>query len=206
MRLAALFIMIAFSSCSFSDKEEEEQTIADSLIADTTVFMEPHGMAGKTYVTDCPCLVNGFLIDPDTTGTYIRNAPKGEVIDTIYRSEPYTGIEVALGDGKWLQVSRVFDYDETDYTASRGGWIFGQLVGVDTRNYGGAILKLYGEPTKGSDIVSVIPGEMIYAHSPMIMDCCEDWAYIYVRDTLGNEYEGWLEPEMQCSNPVTTCP
>ena len=63
MRLTALFVIIIFSSCSFSGKEGEEGLIVDSLEADTVAMMEPHGMAGKTYMTDCPCLVNAFLMD-----------------------------------------------------------------------------------------------------------------------------------------------
>jgi hypothetical protein len=40
----------------------------------------------------------------------------------------------------------------------------------------------------------------------MILDACKDWVYVKGENNNGKEVRGWLEPDMQCGNPYTTCP
>jgi len=205
MRHIWIVLFFVLFACGSPGTETEEATTDSTIVETTDIIYEMSEEEAIAEVESCPCTVQGYLIDTDNTGTFIRQTPGGEIIDTIYHTEPYTGFEIMGADGKWLQVAKVFDYNETDYTASAGGWIFSQLVGTSTSNYNGEPVNLYADPTKDSDIVDAIPGNITYASDLMILECCDRWVYISVSDTEGNFYEGWLEPGMQCPNPVTNC-
>jgi uncharacterized protein YgiM (DUF1202 family) len=61
---------------------------------------------------------------------------------------------------------------------------------------------LYQGPTKKSSKAGVLDKEQ----TVMILDACKDWVYVKGENNNGKEVRGWLEPDMQCGNPYTTCP
>ena len=75
-------------------------------------------------------------------------------------------------------------------------------IAVNTRNYGGKTLNLYKEPDKASVIIYSTDKE----HTAPIFNINGDWLYICLEDDNGKTVYGWIEPEMQCGNPFTTCP
>lgn len=75
-------------------------------------------------------------------------------------------------------------------------------IAVNTRNYGGKTLYLYKEPNKASAIIFRTDNE----HTAPIFNINGDWLYICLENDNGKKVYGWIEPEMQCGNPFTTCP
>ena len=75
-------------------------------------------------------------------------------------------------------------------------------IAVNTRNYGGKTLNLYKEPNKTSAIIYKTNKEF----TAPIFNINDNWVYIGFKDENGKKIFGWLEPDMQCGNPFTTCP
>lgn len=144
------------------------------------------------------CALRAMVWDDDTTGTNIRDNPKGAIVDKIHPSRAETGFVINLlgSDNHWLRCQ---------YPAKgnriRTGWIFGGVVRLDTRNYGDQqTFNLYASPDTRSKVLKKIAGE----RSVQVLGCDKDWAYIKVV-VEGKAYFGWLEPNMQCANAVTNC-
>lgn len=75
-------------------------------------------------------------------------------------------------------------------------------IAVNTRNYNGKTLNLYKEPNKESAIIYKTNKE----HTAPIFNINGDWLYVSLKEENGKKVFGWLEPEMQCGSPFTTCP
>ena len=43
-------------------------------------------------------------------------------------------------------------------------------------------------------------------HTAPIFNINGDWLYVSLKEENGKKVFGWLEPEMQCGSPFTTCP
>jgi hypothetical protein len=84
------------------------------------------------------------------------------------------------------------------------GWIKkAAYIGTYARNYvENETLMLYSYPDKNSNVESVVDFWIPDLYS--ITDCNGTW--VKVRITyMGKTYSGWLEKNMQCANPFTTC-
>lgn len=80
-------------------------------------------------------------------------------------------------------------------------WVKKGTLGLITRNYDDQKLNLYSKPNLDSSVSSVLQKEQIVR----VLGACNKWAYV---ETIsdGEIKRGWLQPEMQCANPYTTCP
>lgn len=151
---------------------------------------------------ECPCEVTGFLIDPDRSGTNVREQPRGPIIKKLpLQDDPNfeVGVYVTVKASRqgWLQIASVADTNDQAY---RDAWVYGRLIAVDTRNYDGSPFNLYRNPDRKSPVIGRIRGER---RAP-ILGCCGRWIYTTIQDS-GKALSGWLEPEMQCPNAVTNC-
>lgn len=76
-------------------------------------------------------------------------------------------------------------------------------IGIYARNYGeNGKLNLYTSPDKNSAVESTV-NEFIYKLYT-IEDCQEDWLKVQL-DYERKTYTGWMEKDMQCANPYSTC-
>jgi uncharacterized protein YgiM (DUF1202 family) len=84
------------------------------------------------------------------------------------------------------------------------GWIEMQkYLGTYARNYSdNDTLFLYSRPDLKSNLTDTI--NEYYTELYTITDCEGKWAKVTMK-TTDKEFNGWLEPEMQCSSPYTTC-
>ena len=84
------------------------------------------------------------------------------------------------------------------------GWIKKiKEIAVYDRNYSGTEnLNLYSEPNLNSEIKTTVAEYQTDYYT--IKDCKGKWIYAY-REKDGKTFEGWLESNMQCPNPYTTC-
>jgi hypothetical protein len=81
------------------------------------------------------------------------------------------------------------------------GWVKKGSLSLNTRNYDGQEITLYEGANKSSKSVNSLQSEQTVT----VLDACGKWAYVEGVGK-GGKIQGWLEPDMQCGNPYTTCP
>lgn len=81
-------------------------------------------------------------------------------------------------------------------------WVKKGTLGLVTRNYDNQELNLYDSPNLDSSVSAILKGEQIVR----VLDVCNKWAYVETIDEDDGAKRGWLQPDMQCGNPYTTCP
>jgi hypothetical protein len=126
----------------------------------------------------------------------IYNNPHGELMKTI-DSDDEAGwiVEIVSSKDDYFNINiKDLDLDNV--------WVIKSSLSLNTRNYDGQSIMLYQGPTKKSSKAGVLDKEQ----TVMILDACKDWVYVKGENNNGKEVRGWLEPDMQCGNPYTTCP
>jgi hypothetical protein len=189
--LTALSVVLI--SCS--DNTTNNETSADTTIqapeaavADTDAPAMPDSTTVTEDKTCCNCDATVYLNDPDTSGTNVRDVPGGKVIRQLkYDSDCQCNIvNVVNSKNGWIELKE-------------GGWVFAELFSVDTRNYAeGQKVYLNESTTEESETVAEYSGEQSFK----ILGCDKTWLYVKGRDGK----KGWLPEDMQCGNPLTTCP
>lgn len=176
------FVLLVLFACSnppvVQQKENEIKT--DSLQNEEQAQIKAQG--------DCNCETTVYLNDPDTNGTNVRDEPNGNIIKKL-KYEPDCGcliVEISSSKNNWLQLKN-------------GGWVHAPLFAVASRNYGeNNILYLNESPSNESKTVAEYKDEQQFT----VLGCSSTWLLVKGKDGK----KGWLSAEMQCPNPLTTCP
>ena len=134
--------------------------------------------------------------DAQYTPTNVRSAPypKAKVVMTIDSAAP---VEVhAVGNsGDWYRIDRIVDAEQDKELFAGTAWVHrSQLV----LSVAGGDHRLYTRPTKAAPrIMRLIPdGNMLD-----VVGCRGSWVEVIV----DKKTRGWMAPDAQCSNPMTTC-
>jgi hypothetical protein len=151
---------------------------------------------------NCNC---GAIIDIDFKNKVsILDKPNGNVIKKLrhnFEEEDYLILTIKKDTVGYFKVDISYSIKENSNIT---GWIKKDTnIGTFAKNYSPKEkLNLYSEPNKKSKINSIVPNwtNQLY----VIEKCSEKWVYVKVK-YKGKIKEGWLEPEMQCDNPYTTC-
>lgn len=144
-----------------------------------------------------------IIIDPDYKGDVIvYDEPYGKqraVIKQNYKDEDFLIFNIT-------NQTKDFFYGTLEYSISEKkvkGWVKkARYVGVYARNYSGKKLNLYSNPSSQSHVISVIPEWINRLYQ--VTSYNGNWAYVEIVYN-GQVRKGWLNPDMQCSNPYTTC-
>lgn len=142
------------------------------------------------------------LVDVDYKGTIDLYDKKGKVIRKLQNNIAKQDFIVLTIIGRKDSMFRAIATYQVSGD-SLEGWIKknNYNIGVYARNYASE-LNLYQMPDKKSNVKSVVR-----KYTPELYHVVNyegDWLYVYI--VIENKkYEGWLEPEMQCANPYTTC-
>ena len=193
MNRSAFALLVFFSFLLFScNSKKEASTDSDSVawkmadpVKDTILVAEPIPEEKKEGC--CACETSAYLIDEDTTGTNVRDTPKGKVIRKLQYDKDCGCLTVDFIDSKdgWLQLKD-------------GGWVFGENFQVGSRNYGEKEIVYLNEfTTEESETVAQYVGETSFK----IIGCENTWLYVKGKDGK----KGWLTKESQCANPLTNC-
>ena len=131
----------------------------------------------------------------ESTFLIIYKTPKGEILKEIGSDEEAGWIAKIKGlQGDYFKVD-IVDLKIKD------AWVLKKSISVNTRNYDNQIISLYQSYDKSSKPVGYLQKEQ----TVRVLNACGKW--IYIEGMGGNgKIQGWLEPEMQCGNPYTTCP
>lgn len=137
--------------------------------------------------------IKGFTDAQMKRLTLYKNV-NGDVLKEIMPDEE-TGwmSQIIKSDGDYLQI-KIQDLNLK-------GWVKKGSLYLNTRNYDGQDIVLYKRANKSSEINGLLKGEQMVK----VIDGCGKWALVEGAGKNG-KIKGWIEPNMQCGNPYTTCP
>lgn len=149
------------------------------------------------------CDVWAFIIDTDPTGLNIRSAPKKEIISRIPYNDyqGFTSIHIIDAKEGWLRIDQWED-SYTTVTVNKEAWIYGKLMGTFVKGYQQGWAYAYANPSKTAQTQGRFLGE----RGVSILGCKDEWLLVEGDSTENQKIEGWLPPEEQCPNAITTCP
>lgn len=130
----------------------------------------------------------------------VYDKPNGNVIGDLTPAEE-TGHIVNIVDAKDSFFKIEFSFPEETNLKINHGWVKKGTLGLVTRNYDGKKVNLYSESDQSSPVSFSFDDVQVV----QLLDVCNGWAYVETFDN-NKSNKGWLEPEMQCGNPMTTCP
>lgn len=151
--------------------------------------------------TKCSC--DGLVDWHKDVKVKLFDKPNGQVIDTLthdIQGEDFLTFTIMDSEAEFFKVKigRAIEGQQ------KIGWIKKEnYLGTYARNYSdNDTLFLFAKPdlkSKPTDTIS-----KYYTELYIITDCKGKWAKVTMK-TNDREFKGWIEPEMQCSNPYTTC-
>lgn len=143
------------------------------------------------------CDVEAFVVDEDPQGLNIRadGSTSAKIIGKIPFDEE--GIIVHITGANyagWMIIDRAKNMEgETVFKGK--GWVAANMLATSTRGYGTNGVKLY-EYGSGSKVLTVIPVEEVVK----IRACNQKNIRVVYK-----KFDGWLDEEAQCANPMTNC-
>lgn len=122
-----------------------------------------------------------------------------EVQNTLEEYE-FLQLKIIKSKGDYFKVLIIRELDKDLMI----GWIKKiKEIAIDDRIYSNsANLPLYSEPSTKSPIATIVPAGNVNYYT--VKECNGQWIYA-TGEKDGILYQGWLEPEMQCANPLTNC-
>ncbi len=144
------------------------------------------------------CQISAYVIDKDPKGVNVRSGPGNDY--KIVGNLPTTTIAVfadlAASQGSWVQLTKAVDPEEkVEFQGT--GWVYAQLLGTTTRGYGTQGVSVYSSADTQSSVIGRIPPST----GVTLLGCDQKWALVDYQGT-----KGWIAPDAQCPNPLTTCP
>jgi len=166
-------------------------------------FHVPQYKKQKASFTSClscdPSRISVMWDDPDLSGTNIRNAPGGKIINVIRLEDFPDGcyFEVVEQVNGWFRIdSKIFGMEKELINKGGSAWIHRSVISVSTRNYGNQKIPVRSAPGGGT-IVTTINKE---ANGIRILDLCGSWVKISYKGKTG-----WISNKWICSIPWTNC-
>jgi len=142
------------------------------------------------------CQISAYVVDKDPKGLNVRSGPGNsyKIIGNLPTNTAGVIVDLKASQGHWVQLTKAESPEKVEFQGT--GWVYSQLLGTSTRGYGSGGVSVYTSANPQSSAVGRIPA----ATSVKLLGCDRSWAFV--------EYEkirGWIAPDDQCSNPLTTC-
>jgi SH3-like domain-containing protein len=156
-------------------------------------------LAGATPVSGqgrgTNCDISAYVIDRDAAGLNVRAGPSATAPVLRLISNQGSGVaRIREQRGAWFRVSAIVDAENGEDLFRADGWIHNSLVTLSVAN---ADPRLYVRPQPGSRALArLVPEDSRVT----LIGCAGPWAKV-----RAGGREGWLSPNGQCSNPLTTC-
>lgn len=145
------------------------------------------------------CQTGAFVIDPDPQGLNVRSGPssKFKIVKVLPTQQPDAAmLEISAAQQGWVKISEVRKPSQ-ELLFKGPGWVYAPLLATATRPSSQQRVPLYQAPQLNSKVLGLLKA---YETVPLL-SCQGQW--VKVKSTKG---AGWLAPENQCPNSVTTCP
>ena len=146
------------------------------------------------------------FLDIDFTGEiYVYDKPDGKIIKTLKNNIEETNFVMLDLLQKNDSMFYVIAYNSLEEDTITRGWIMkSHYLGIYSRMYTPEIdpLILYETP---NDSLQIVVKDTVY--NPEVYEVIDfEGKWLKVKTKInGKNYEGWLSPEMQCSNVYSTC-
>jgi hypothetical protein len=134
--------------------------------------------------------------DAQYTATNIRAAPSSTatIVMTLEATAPVE-VHVTRRQGNWYRIDRIINAEEDKQIFRGTAWIHrSQLV----LSVAGGDHRLYRAPDRTSAAVMRLTPD---GNLLDIVDCRGRW----IKAIVDRKTMGWMAPDAQCSNPMTTC-
>lgn len=143
------------------------------------------------------CQISAYVIDKDPQGLNVRSAPNSNsnVIDKLPTTTVGVFVDLTASQGNWVQLSHAESPEQVEFQGS--GWVYAPLLGTSTRGYGSNGVTVYASASSQSTTIGRIPP----ATGVKLLGCDRDWALVEYQ-----QLKGWIAPDAQCPNSLTTCP
>ena len=143
------------------------------------------------------CQISAYVIDKDPKGLNVRSGPgeRYKIVGNLPTNTVGVIVNLNASQGDWVQLTKADSPEKTVFQGT--GWVYTQLLGTSTRGYGSEGVSVYPSASTESSAIGRIPPQ----RSVKLLSCDQSWALV--------EYEGlqgWIAPDAQCPNPLTTCP
>jgi len=156
--------------------------------------------AGLLFLNLANAQVDAWVND-NNPPTNIRSSANGAVVMSLPDTCSYM-IGLSSPKNGWWRVEWIEAAENAVEISLKGSpngqyWIHYSVLGCSTRNYGNARWCLRDKPSKtGRPTYWFIDEQVVKPIS-----CKGEWVQVEL-----NGHKGWIEMEMLCSNPLTTCP
>ena len=134
--------------------------------------------------------------DAQYSATNVRAGPSSsaKVVMSIEATAPYE-VHVTGREGQWYRVDRILDAERDKILFGGTAWIHrSQLV----LSVAGGEHRLYAGPNRKAPVVMRLTPD---GNRIDVIDCKGGW----VKAIVDRQATGWMAPDAQCSNPMTTC-
>ena len=202
--LTTILIILIFIGCGHKDQEQNDTNERTELIPEPdkdTQVQSTIDQKENEPISKCSC--EGLVDWQKDMKVKLFDKPNGQIIDTLTHDIPgenFLTFTILDSETEFFKVKigRVIEGQQ------KTGWIEKEeYLGTYARNYSdNDTLFLFTKPdlkSKPTDTISEY-----YTELYTITDCEGKWAKVTMK-TLNKEFKGWIEPEMQCSSPYTTC-
>lgn len=151
------------------------------------------------------CKVEAYIVDPDTTGSNVRESPGGKVKKVLHFKDRCTLATPVLISNGWLLMTT------DDICVEKvTGWMHTSLLYTSLNlkftindNYEQIAIPIYLR--ENASLSSAKTYKLVTKQEVNIVACDGTWVYVKATDANKKIVYGWLSPKDQCSNPFTTC-
>ena len=142
------------------------------------------------------CDIRVMNADPEGTATNVRAGPSttSKVLFTL-ENEALVELHIVGRSGDWFRIDRVDDAEQDKRLFRGSAWIHRSQAGLSVA---GGDHRLYATPSRQSKALMKLTPD---GNALEILDCRGGWVKVVVDDKT----PGWMAPDAQCSNPMTTC-
>ena len=175
--------------------------VAGVFIAAETAASQTRRQAAKSVVVakaPVKCNVRAYIRGTEPETANVRTAPdkNSELLKSLTSKDQIVFYISGSSDNGWFEISKAETWGgETEETIFEGrGWIHSSNTDLSVA---GSDPNLYAAPQKNSRVLKKL---VVDASQALPVACKGEWMKV-----KSGKLTGWLSPEGQCANPLTTC-
>ena len=202
--LTTILTLLILIGCGQNNPDQNQTDKRNELIPEPdkdTQILSTNDQKENEPKSKCNC--DGLVDWQKDVKIKLFDNPNGQIIDTLthdIQGEDFLTFTILDSEAEFFKVKigRVIEGQQ------KTGWIKKEeYLGTYARNYSdNDTLFLFSKPDQKSKPSDTI--KKYYTELYTITDCEGKWAKVTMK-TTDKEFKGWIEPEMQCSSPYTTC-
>lgn len=196
------------SSNSNLDSAEEKITeIETELLIEDSIIVDKQDLSpqySEFVISDYPFdVVDAYISDQTGEPTNIRATPGGEIITQLVEGDYM--LKIVDKKDRWFKIEYIDTPENSIVFGGKDGWIHGSVVAFGTRNYGNQAINIHSKASDKSNKVDSFNDEKeVKLFDYIDNEGTIDWVKV-VYQSNGKTIKGWIQREMLCGNPLTTC-